>query len=411
MEELIPSVGQHASVSGNSKAPFETVFEVSTVSQADKPLPEIPYYEAVETLLKKPPLQWWEENPEADINVEEDKKSALEQSKKIIESCSQYRGRLVASVQLHPLITAIHKAFNDHRPLCLSPDMIWLLICQGLASHINANAEQLRSKFVKHQGKVRLEVRRDDFVKGTPENPWEEVIEEFSETIRQHIGEATHNLLIPAFSTTGLVERAATEIVLLDAMRSYFDYEVCTMCGIPKIKLEGTVTDWQQLLQRTIELSDFELQWWIQPLIPILEQFIQAAQNKPDQRFWQSMYKLSDDSGGPYITGWITAFFPYLKDRQTDKITQQNQWLAAGGSDLQALLYSDEQSSDPFQFFFGLTTELFPSGLAKAPFCWRFYETSYNMEFLGGFVGVRQDPNTLFLRPEIGWVIREVATP
>jgi hypothetical protein len=30
------------------------------------------------------------------------------------------------------------------------------------------------------------------------------------------------------------------------------------------------------------------------------------------------------------------------------------------------------------------------------------------MEFLGGFVGVAQDPATLALRPEIGWAVREV---
>jgi hypothetical protein len=31
------------------------------------------------------------------------------------------------------------------------------------------------------------------------------------------------------------------------------------------------------------------------------------------------------------------------------------------------------------------------------------------MEFLGGFVGVRQEAATLCLRPEIGWAVREQA--
>jgi hypothetical protein len=31
------------------------------------------------------------------------------------------------------------------------------------------------------------------------------------------------------------------------------------------------------------------------------------------------------------------------------------------------------------------------------------------MEFLGGFVGVRQDPGTLALRPEIGWAVRSAS--
>jgi len=49
----------------------------------------------------------------------------------------------------------------------------------------------------------------------------------------------------------------------------------------------------------------------------------------------------------------------------------------------------------------------FPSGLARAPFVWKYFGQRFEMEFLGGFVGVGQDPATLTLRPEIGWAIRE----
>ena len=57
-----------------------------------------------------------------------------------------------------------------------------------------------------------------------------------------------------------------------------------------------------------------------------------------------------------------------------------------------------------------IRTDLFPSGLAKAPFIWDYVGTRYEMEFLGGFVGVKQDPLSLFLRPEIGWIVREAKT-
>ena len=89
-----------------------------------------------------------------------------------IEACSRYYGRLVAGIAFHPVIAAMHLAFEDHRPVCLSPDMIWLLIAQGVANHLNANAETLRSQFVKHKGQAHLKLRRDDFCKGSPENPW-----------------------------------------------------------------------------------------------------------------------------------------------------------------------------------------------------------------------------------------------
>ena len=37
----------------------------------------------------------------------------------------------------------MYRAYADHRPFVLSPDMIWLLISQGFARHINADPEKL----------------------------------------------------------------------------------------------------------------------------------------------------------------------------------------------------------------------------------------------------------------------------
>jgi hypothetical protein len=71
--------------------------------------------------------------------------------------------------------------------------------------------------------------------------------------------------------------------------------------------------------------------------------------------------------------------------------------------DLEELLYAPTQGGS----WNGPTTDVFPTGLARAPFRWEYLEASYDMEFLGGFVGVRQNAGTLALRPEIGWVVRE----
>jgi hypothetical protein len=35
-----------------------------------------------------------------------------------------------------------------------------------------------------------------------------------------------------------------------------------------------------------------------------------------------------------------------------------------------------------------------------------FHET-FDMELIGGLIGIRQDPRTLCLRPEIGWAVRQ----
>ena len=44
---------------------------------------------------------------------------------------------VVAKAGNHPLATAVHLAFSQHRPLLLTPNIIWMVIAQGfkLASH------------------------------------------------------------------------------------------------------------------------------------------------------------------------------------------------------------------------------------------------------------------------------------
>lgn len=371
-------------------------FQVACVTPATIALPEVPFNEAVESLLRpSPPDEWGRKRREA----------GAAQLRRV-EACSSYHGRLVSGVQFHPVVAAIHLAFQDHRPLVLSPDIIWLLVAQGFANHVNANAEELRAKFVAHSGKHNLTVRRDEFVKGSPENPWADVFGEFSALIREHIGETTHDLLLPDFSTTGAVERAATEIVLIDAMQSFFTYEVVTMCGIPEIELEGTTADWQSLAKRTRELGQFGLEGWTKILEPILDEFVAASQGLAKASFWQSIYKVDHGSGGPNVTGWITAFFPYLKEWRTGLATEKNRWLAQGGTALQSVLYPNSDHEATFRFHQGPKTDAFPSGLARSPFLWQYLDQQYEMEFLGGFVGVRQNPDTLQLRPEIGWAVR-----
>jgi hypothetical protein len=203
-------------------------------------------------------------------------------------------------------------------------------------------------------------------------------------------------------------ERAAAQVVLLDATQSYFAYTLVTMCGIPQIVLEGEPDDWMMLVQRTQGLSRFYLEWWTATLVPILEKFVAASQGEVDERFWRSIYKLGGGSGGPYLSGWIIAFFPYLKDFETEIATRENCWIADGENWLHELLARSEESEAYQVDLGGPTTDAFPSGLAKAPFIWKYLDRSFEMELLGGFVGIRQDAETLCLRPEIGWAVRDL---
>jgi hypothetical protein len=368
-------------------------FRVADVNQATTPLREILYHNAVESFLQEFVLEGAGAGRFGGLYAH----GQVGFAQGFVESCSQYHGKLVATPLCHALLGALHFAFADHRPLCLSPDIIWLTLTQGLANHININAERLRRQCVRHDGQLTIVVRRDEFIKGSPENPWPGVFAEFSEHIRGYIGEA-HRLIVPDFSTTGAVERAAAEVVLLDAMQAYFRYEVRTACGIPQILLEGSAEDWQTIGRRVQEWRRFDLDWWVKPLQSILDQFIAAAQGRVDRNFWNSIYKWNGAAGSgqpPYVSGWILKMFPYLNPVNKSFRAQpgtpslcRNEWL----NQAPAVRH-------------GPGLDRFPQLPARAPFLWKYYDQEFDMEFVGGLVGIRQDPESLALRPEIGWAI------
>jgi len=290
------------------------------------------------------------------------------------------------TVSINPFISAVHIAFDHHYPFALSPDDFWLCIAQGFAAHVNENAEKLRSRFVKHEGKEHIEVVRDFFVKGSADNDWPGAFGEFSDQLAQHIGK-TRDLIVADFSTTGLIEKAASEIVLMDAMSAYFTYGMRTACGIPEITLLGTVEDWRRVKARAAVLAEYDLGWWIDALLPVLDKVIESAEGKADPKFWESFYHEGGGSGGPYVTGWINVLFPYLtrgKNRALDK------WSRGIGD-----MCGGPNPSD------------FSLGLSKVPFTWLYYDAKFEMEFLGGFVGVSQNEESLIVRPAIGWAVRD----
>jgi len=282
---------------------------------------------------------------------------------------------------------AVHLAFTCHFPLILSPDIIWLIITQGLAVHINQNSEKLRSHFVSFQGKMEISVRRDEFVLDGVNNDWAGCISEFSADIEKHIGSETHKLIVADFSTTGPTERIASEIVLMDSMKAYFRYIIVTACGIPQITIEGTVDDWKKIYERVDSFNKFGLEEWTKGLKHILKHFISAAEGNPDISFWRSIYKYkgSKGSGSPYISGWMINLFPYL-------------WEYRG-----KLVPNNSFPEEALKRYVG--PEYPPASTSKCPIKWLYLAREIPMHFHAGFIGVSQDPASMALRPEIGWAV------
>lgn len=286
---------------------------------------------------------------------------------------------------LNGLAAAVHLAYSRHRPLVLSPDDLWLAACQGLGHHIRSNPEAVREKFVLHEGRMVLEVKRaGDFVPDNPANDWAGVLTELAGMIGAAAPGAAR-YMGAHFTTTGPVEAAARSAVVAAALQDFFDYRLMTLCGIPEIRLLGEPGGWARLRDAVVPWGELGLGGWTAAVAPIYDQFAEAAAGRVDARFWRSMYKVDDTSGGPYINGWFPMVFPVFSGR--------------GGLGLNPFSSWEQIQGHSF------TTNGFPPGSAAAPFTWMGVGAPIQMAFHGGFFGVGVDSGDGSVRPVQGWAV------
>jgi hypothetical protein len=352
----------------------------------------------------------------------------------------------------HPFLLMLHLGFASHRPVSISPDAVWLMICNGFATHAEVRGDGLQRKLFPQgrDGKVTIKVRRDGFRKGE-NNDWEGVFGEFAATMDGIMDNHLKATLTDGFSTTGAKEKAAFEVVFMKTLEQSFGYEVATVCGIPSITLEGTVQDWENLAARAEKLRGYDCDWWLDALKPVLAQFTAAAGGKVDRDFWRSIYKVNEQSGGDTISGWCLLFFPYVKahDLNGDKRWEKNAFLLdAAERELKVSALIKLLEEDPFMVL-ELSTKMsaaeaeaeaeeavpklpglflpdepeplsgggkvpfvyrssdFGSSIVRVPFVWEHLGTKFDMVFLAGFCGVSYDPETELLRAEIGWGVKD----
>lgn len=280
-------------------------------------------------------------------------------------------------------------AYADHRPLVLSPDMVWLIISQGFAGYVNKHAEQLRPLLVEHEGKMDIAVWSDKDVL-SPDADWEQILEDFSEGIAKNTTGEIAKTMRADFTTTGMNELVASQITLMETVKSYFTYRVFAgACGIPTVTLQGTPGDWEKVLKKTRRLSQYGLETWVADLERILAEFVRASKGNPNQQFWQDMVKkvrVGELRGGACspdkitkLDGWFLKFFPDKDGQTPDSVAWNTQM---------------------------------PTEMVRVGFKYMILEPDdsirdvVQMELWAGFVGVAEDSITGALTPKIGWFVR-----
>lgn len=284
-------------------------------------------------------------------------------------------------------------AYAKHQPITLSPDMIWLLICQGFSRYVNAHAEEMRPLLVNHSGKIDLTVETsDDLFSGKAD--WEKLMNDFSSQIEKNTKTDIAKTITADFTTTTPAERIASQVTLMESVKSYFNpIVIWVVCGIPNITIEGTPADWQRVIDKTRNLQSYKIGKWTNELEPILNEFLKASNGKPRQEFWQNIVKKKKidelNRGGCSLTkptmidGWILKFFPDKDGNTLDSISASQSM-------------PDEYVCTGFKYMV-----LSPNGSVLK-------ET--NMEIFAGFIGAKVDTLTKSLAPKIGWQVRVAET-
>lgn len=297
--------------------------------------------------------------------------------------------------KIHPVIGSLHYSFAHHRPVSISPDIVWLMIMQGLSKHFYFNSDSISTEIYTEKEKTILQIQRDNFVKGELTNNWAEVFPEFSDRIKESTNLNLHELFTPNFSTTTNNVSISYTITMMDALSEYYDYSVLTACGIPYVVLEGSPEDWKWIKDKLPELRKYDTDFWIDNLQPVIDEIYKSSTGNVNSEFWKSMYKWNGTSGGNRVTGWIIKFFPYIETNDNKK--HVNTYLDYN-------IYLDD---DDVEFnWIGLTGDDFPSGLSVCNFNWEYFGGNFNMQFCAGFIGISQD-NNMVLRPEINWFVSE----
>ena len=298
-------------------------------------------------------------------------------------------------------VQTLQECFDNHRPLVLSPDIVWMLICQGVSMHVNQNFDALGPILFSAERPKELSVRNDDLEKGS--QAWASLVDGFAIETRKYTKDDINDFFVSQFSTTTTVEQTAFRITMMDAYRKAFDYVAETGCGIPNITLTGKASDWELILSKIEMLDKFQLSDWKESLRPVLQEFVNASRGKANQAFWKDIYKNADAYGERYLSGWMIKFFPYVKFH--------GEWLEHSEDEEEPSKVENKFVRNEFlrgndYWKCNLTTENFPSGLSRVPLIWNNHFTGehLNMELCSGFFGMRQYAD-MSLEPLVSWAV------
>ena len=272
------------------------------------------------------------------------------------------------------------------------------MILQGFAKHmeVNDNSERNRHKFVNFEGKKNISFETGMNLFTASDEQWinfvQKLLKETTKILEQS-GKDLIDLFKKKFSTSTKEAEVANNITILSSFKKYFEYSMKGTCGISQIIIEGTIEDWELLLEKVQAIGnlDEEIVFWTNELNKIITKIIDTLKTKnPDKNFYKNIVQNTDrsrDCEPDLINGWIIKFIPYYKNGEN--------W---------------EKCDFNSPNFNGLVIDDIPSQIVSLPFNLinnnKYGATKdYKAEFYSGFFGISQNRENMSIRPVIGYAI------
>lgn len=206
-------------------------------------------------------------------------------------------------------VNAAIKAYNTHLHLSIRPEDVWISILAQFSVYVNANAEELRSKFVAHEEQKGLvigdvgSIHSYDF--GIFANRMT------SELEKNVLDKELRQWIMPSFTTTTYTDQTVAAVVMMGTLQKYFTYTCSLACGLPSVTLLGERSDWEGILMKLEKLPSFgeETRQWYGLLKPVIKMFVKTF-DEPEieetRDFWQKIAHYTPGGSGPsYYSGSV----------------------------------------------------------------------------------------------------------
>jgi len=193
-------------------------------------------------------------------------------------------------------------AYNTHHGVVISPTVIWYIVLAEMAGHIKRNTEHYRALFTDSPGK------KDITVYGWAEDGIDP--RDFVGQLRDIVPMGV-DLFLPEFSTATESYDIAAAAAFCDAVSPYYNYSML-MCGISKVRVEGTVQDWDNLLGHldAVAARLDKAAAWFARIRPHLQKIRAAVAGEVDVDFWKRIYTETRCGSGSQVlvSGWFADF-------------------------------------------------------------------------------------------------------